>query len=106
STRIASDPVHNRWHPARPMPELRGPRRFEDGRTWADSPSIVLGDLMKEGNLVAHLSFAGGEPFLQPQIEPLLQALIDRGRARYMTLYFSTNGTVFSESLVEKLRAF
>lgn len=106
STRIASDPVHSRWHPAQPAPELRAPRRFDDGRTWADSPSIVLGDLLKEGNVVAHLSFAGGEPFLQPQIEPLLQVLIDRGRAPHMTLYFSTNGTVFSQSLVEKLRAF
>jgi MoaA/NifB/PqqE/SkfB family radical SAM enzyme len=106
STRIAADPVHSRWHPAWPMPELRGPRRFDDGRTWADSPSIVLGDLLKEGNVVAHLSFAGGEPFLQPQIVPLLQALIGRGRAPDMTLYFSTNGTVFSTPLIEKLRAF
>jgi MoaA/NifB/PqqE/SkfB family radical SAM enzyme len=106
STRIASDPVHSRWHPARPAPEIRGPRRFDDGRTWADSPSVVLGDLLKEGNVIGHLSFAGGEPFLQPQIEPLLQALIDRGRAPHMTLYFSTNGTVLSSSLVEKLQAF
>ena len=106
STRIKSDPVHSRWHPARPLPELRGPRRFDDGRTWADSPSVVLRDLFKEGNVVDTVSFAGGEPFLQPQIMPLLDALIERGRAPHMTLYFSTNGTILSAALLEKLRAF
>jgi len=106
STRIKADPVHSRWHPARPLPPLRGPRRFDDGRTWADSPSVVLRDLFKEGNVVESISFAGGEPFLQPQIMPLLDALIERGRAPRMTLYFSTNGTILSASLIEKLRAF
>jgi len=106
STRIKADPVHSRWHPARPLPAPRGPRRFDDGRTWADSPSVVLRDLLKEGNVVDSLSFAGGEPFLQPQIVPLLDALIERGRAPHMTLFFSTNGTVLSTALIEKLQAF
>jgi glutamate-1-semialdehyde 2,1-aminomutase len=106
SSRIATDPVHSRWHPERPLPQPTGHRRFHDGRTWAESPSVLLGEVLREGNVVRHISFAGGEPLLQPQIEPFLQTLIDRSAAEHMTLYFSTNGTVFSTSLVEKLQRF
>jgi MoaA/NifB/PqqE/SkfB family radical SAM enzyme len=107
STRIAADPVHRSWSPGTPGAGLPPEqRRFHDGRTWADSPSVVFGELFQDTSQLTSLAFAGGEPFLQAQIEPLLQLLIDRGRAPLMDLYFSTNGTVYRESLMEKLKQF
>jgi MoaA/NifB/PqqE/SkfB family radical SAM enzyme len=107
SSRIAADPVHRSWNAGNPGAGLPpDQRRFQDGRTWAESPSVVFGELFQDTSQLVSLAFAGGEPFLHPQIEPLLQLLIDRGRAPRMDLYFSTNGTVLRESLVEKLRQF
>jgi MoaA/NifB/PqqE/SkfB family radical SAM enzyme len=107
STRIAADPVHRSWSPGNPSAGLPpDQRRFSDGRTWADSPSVVFGELFEDTSQLTSLAFAGGEPFLQSQIEPLLQLLVDRGRAPLMDLYFSTNGTVIRESLFDKLRKF
>src|SRR6185503_15117312 len=73
---------------------------------WAESSTVVFGELFKDTSELTSLSFAGGEPFLQTQIEPLLQLFIDRGRAPLMGLYFSTNGTVYRESLFDKLKKF
>ena len=107
SSRIAADPVHRSWSPGNPSAALPADeRRFHDGRSWAESPSVLFGELFKDTSQLTSLSFAGGEPFLQAQIEPLLQLLIDRGRAPRMGLYFSTNGTHYRESLFDKLRQF
>jgi MoaA/NifB/PqqE/SkfB family radical SAM enzyme len=107
SSRIAADPVHRAWSPGGPGAGLPPEqRRFHDGRSWAESPSVVFGELFADTSQLTSLCFAGGEPLLQAQIEPLLQLLIDRGRATLMDLYFSTNGTVYRESLIEKLRQF
>ena len=107
STRIAADAVHRAWSPGTPSLGLPpDQRRFHDGRNWSDSPSVVFGELFADTSQLTSLAFAGGEPLLQTQIEPLLQLLIDRGRAPDMHLYFSTNGTVYRESLIEKLRKF
>jgi MoaA/NifB/PqqE/SkfB family radical SAM enzyme len=107
STRIAADPVHRSWNPGPPSLGLPpDQRRFTDARAWSDSSSVVFGELFADTSQLTSLAFAGGEPFLQAQIEPLLQLLIERGRAPAMDLYFSTNGTVIRESLIEKLRQF
>jgi MoaA/NifB/PqqE/SkfB family radical SAM enzyme len=107
SSRIAADPVHRSWSPGAPTAGLPPEqRRFQDGRNWAESRSVVFGELFEDTSQITSLAFAGGEPFLQAQIEPLLQLLIDRGRAPLMDLYFSTNGTVYRESLIDKLKQF
>jgi MoaA/NifB/PqqE/SkfB family radical SAM enzyme len=107
SSRIAADPVHRSWSPGSPSTGLPpDERRFHDGRNWAESPSVVFGELFEDTSQLVNLSFAGGEPFLQTQIEPLLQLLIDRGQAPRMGLYFSTNGTLYREPLFDKLRKF
>jgi organic radical activating enzyme len=107
STRIAADAVHRSWSPGPPGAGLPPEqRRFHDGRTWAESPTVVFGELFQDTSQLTSLAFAGGEPFMQTQIEPLLQLLIDRGRAPKMDLYFSTNGTIYRESLFAKLKQF
>jgi MoaA/NifB/PqqE/SkfB family radical SAM enzyme len=107
SSRIAADPVHRSWSPGLPSAALPPEqRRFTDGRNWAESPSVVFGELFQDTGQLVSLSFAGGEPLLQAQVEPLLQLLIDRGQAPSVGLYFSTNGTIYRESLFEKFKTF
>lgn len=61
SSRIAADPVHRKWSPGSlGLAERHGPRRFTDGRTWAESPSVVLGELLKAPETLEAISFAGG----------------------------------------------
>ena len=105
STRIAADPVHRSWHP-RSSGGLPSPTRFTDAAVWSDSETVLFGEVFRDVDELEAIAFAGGEPLLQRQIEPLLEFLIARGRAPSMRLFISTNGTVFRESLMEKLSRF
>jgi len=105
STRIAADKVHRSWHP-RSSAEPPRPTRFTDAETWSDSETVVFGEVLREVDELEAIAFAGGEPLLQRQIEPLLEFLIARGRAPSMRLFISTNGTIVRESLMEKLARF
>jgi organic radical activating enzyme len=104
STRIAADPVHRSWHPANAGPRPKA--RFVDASTWSDSDSVLFGEVFHDVDALEAVAFAGGEPLLQKQIDPLLDFLIERGRAPFMRLFVSTNGMVFRESLLEKLSRF
>lgn len=105
STRIAADPVHRAWHP-RGSAEPPRPTRFTDAETWSDSETVLFGEVFREIDQLEAIAFAGGEPLLQRQIEPLLDFLIARGRAPFMRLFVSTNGTIVREALMEKLARF
>lgn len=105
STRIAADPVHRSWHPGSAH-NAAGPPRFTDAANWSDSESVVFGEVFRSVDELEAIAFAGGEPLLQRQIEPLLDFLIRKGRAPHIRLFISTNGTLFRASLMEKLNGF
>jgi glutamate-1-semialdehyde 2,1-aminomutase len=67
---------------------------------------VVFGEVFRNVDELEAIAFAGGEPLLQKQIEPLLEYLIQKGRARHVRLFISTNGTYFRTSLMEKLDRF
>src|SRR6185503_11348889 len=49
STRIAADTVHRAWSPGNPSAGLPPEqRRFQDGRNWAESSTVVFGELFKD----------------------------------------------------------
>ncbi|MCB9204918.1 MAG: twitch domain-containing radical SAM protein [Flavobacteriales bacterium] len=50
--------------------------------------------------------FFGGEPLLSEENMELLDHFISSGNAERMSLLFNTNGTVFSEEIIERLRPF
>lgn len=57
------------------------------------------------GNL-QHMKFTGGEPMLNKKMFVLLEKLIDQGRAKDITLQFTTNGTVISDRIINILNSF
>jgi MoaA/NifB/PqqE/SkfB family radical SAM enzyme len=82
---------------------FRGPARMnwtEDQAAWEHVTSYVCG--LKDLQFV-HL--IGGEPLLNPRFEQLIDLLLAAGRTD-IYLGFTTNGTVFNESLMLKLNAF
>jgi len=75
---------------------------------WTDDEiawSNFLEAIKKTPNL-NRLHFMGGEPLMSRRLEPLLQHLIDSDRHHTLSLSFVTNGTIYRQSLIDKLLQF
>ncbi len=72
---------------------------------WSRDPS-QWDDLWQRSQNLKTLNFAGGEPFLSPEVEVFLQRFIDSGQAAQISLHFITNLTVLPESLLTKFSSF
>jgi radical SAM protein with 4Fe4S-binding SPASM domain len=55
---------------------------------------------------VDQIDFYGGEPFLSPQLEVVIDNLISLGQAHQVRLHFNTNGSIFPEKLIDRLQRF
>jgi MoaA/NifB/PqqE/SkfB family radical SAM enzyme len=55
---------------------------------------------------VEQVDFYGGEPFLSRSLEPMLDYMIEMGRASKIRLHFNTNGSIFPKKIVKKLQQF
>ena len=75
---------------------------------WCDDPELLdrfVDDLTSSPNL-QYLHFLGGETVITPGFKKILSALVDAGLAKNITIGFTTNLTVWSESVVELLTQF
>jgi sulfatase maturation enzyme AslB (radical SAM superfamily) len=75
---------------------------------WCDDPELLdqfITDLKSSLDL-QYLHFLGGETVITPGFKKILSALIDSGLAKKITIGFTTNLTVWSESVVELLKQF
>ena len=76
--------------------------------SWCDDPELLnqfVDTLVQSPNL-HYLHFLGGETVITPGFKKILSALIDHGLAGQTTIGFTTNLTVWSESVVELLKQF
>jgi Radical SAM superfamily len=67
----------------------QGSRFWEERKTWLPS--------------IANLEMVGGEPFYISKWEQLVDELIDIGRAKEISINFSSNLTIYNEELLLKL---
>ena len=75
---------------------------------WCDDPELLdrfVADLTQNSNL-QYLHFLGGETVITPGFKKILSALVDAGLAKNITIGFTTNLTVWSDSVVELLTQF
>jgi sulfatase maturation enzyme AslB (radical SAM superfamily) len=72
-----------------------------DDDAWANFLEAV-----KQTPNLNRLHFMGGEPLLNKRLEPLLDYFITLGMNRTLSLSFVTNGTIYRQSLVDKLLQF
>jgi sulfatase maturation enzyme AslB (radical SAM superfamily) len=75
---------------------------------WCDDPELLdrfVTDLLSSSNL-QYLHFIGGETVITPGFKKILSALVNAGLAKTITIGFTTNLTVWSDSVVELLTQF
>jgi hypothetical protein len=76
--------------------------------SWCDDPELLdrfVADLTSSPDL-QYLHFLGGETVITPGFKKILSALIDADLAKNITIGFTTNLTVWSDSVVELLTQF
>jgi hypothetical protein len=75
---------------------------------WCDDPELLdrfVTDLTSSPDL-QYLHFLGGETIITPGFKKILSALVDAGLAKNITIGFTTNLTVWSDSVIELLTQF
>jgi hypothetical protein len=75
---------------------------------WCDDPELVdqfVNTLISSPTL-QYLHFIGGETVITPGFKKILSALVNAGLAKKITIGFTTNLTVWSDSVVELLTQF
>ena len=76
--------------------------------SWCDDPELLdrfVDNLISSPNL-QYLHFLGGETVITPGFKKMLSALVNAGLADKITIGFTTNLTVWSESVSELLAQF
>lgn len=76
--------------------------------SWCDDPELLdqfVTDLTSSPDL-QYLHFLGGETVITPGFKKILWALVDAGLAKKITIGFTTNLTVWSDTVVELLTQF
>ena len=76
--------------------------------SWCDDPELLdrfVDDLTSSPNL-QYLHFLGGETVITPGFKKILSALVNAGLAKNISIGFTTNLTVWSDSVVELLTQF
>ena len=75
---------------------------------WCDDPELLkkfIDELVEHNNL-KYLHFIGGETVITPGFKKILQALVDHNLAKNITVGFTTNLTVWSDSVIDLLKQF
>jgi len=76
--------------------------------SWCDDPDLLerfIQDLVQSSDLY-YLHFLGGETVITPGFKKILMALVEAGLADQITIGFTTNLTVWSDTVVELLKQF
>lgn len=75
------------------------------GQQWTEQYYYI--DYIKENSSdIRQMKFAGGEPFLMPEVIDIIDYLVDSGDAPNIRISFITNGTVVRQNWLDKLRQF
>ena len=76
--------------------------------SWCDDPVLLnqfIMDLTSSSDL-QYLHFLGGETVITPGFKKILSALVDAGLSKKITMGFTTNLTVWSDTVIELLTQF
>ena len=77
--------------------------------SWCDDPVLLdkfVNDLISTSSSISYIHFLGGETVITPGFKKILTALINAGIAQDIVIGFTTNLTVWSDSLNELLIQF
>jgi hypothetical protein len=75
---------------------------------WCDDPELLnsfINDIVSSPD-IKYLHFIGGETLITPAFQEILEALVKHNLANKITIGFTTNLTVWSDTIVELLKQF
>ncbi len=73
---------------------------------WPELNEKFWDDIENQIEEVESLEFFGGEPFLIKRHFDILQTLVDKGRAKDITLSYNTNGSIYPKQHMDLLKEF
>ena len=73
---------------------------------WPELNEKFWDDIENQIEEVESLEFFGGEPFLIKRHFEILQTLVDKGRAKDITLSYNTNGSIYPKQHMDLLKEF
>ena len=78
------------------------------GSSWCNDPVLVerFIDTLKKSPHIQYLHFIGGETLITPAFKRILQVLVESGLGQSLTVGFTTNLTVWDQSVIELLTNF
>lgn len=76
--------------------------------SWCNDPVLVerFIDTLKQSPHIQYLHFIGGETLITPAFKRILQVLVESGLGQSLTVGFTTNLTVWDQSVIELLTNF
>jgi MoaA/NifB/PqqE/SkfB family radical SAM enzyme len=104
SSQIASDVVHSKWWGEPAKSETVS--CLIENPDWSRNEKIIFDEIFEHVECLKQIQFFGGEPLLHPMVTKVLEKLVETGHAAHITVYISTNGTVYSKRLSTLLRNF
>ena len=77
-------------------------------KPWTESPELIdrFVNTLKQTKHLAYIHFLGGETVITPAFRTILQALIDNGISKTVTIGFTTNLTVWDQEIIDMLCEF
>ncbi len=72
---------------------------------WIDSENLI-DDFVQKAPTLTHIHFAGGEPLIVPQMKKVLEACIESGNSKNITITYNTNLTVLPKSVINLWKHF
>ena len=78
------------------------------GSSWCNDPVLVerFIDTLKKSPHIQYLHFIGGETLITPAFKRILQVLVESGLGQSLTVGFTTNLTMWDQSVIELLTNF
>jgi len=80
--------------------------RIPENPHWFKSEDVVFGEVFAHPEHLRNIVVSGGEPLINPTLPRILDRLVRDGHSQHITLYITSNGTVYSAAMAEQLKQF
>jgi len=86
--------------------DLKEKQKLKNIINISKNNNITADKILSLAAELKYLHILGGEPFLWPELNCLLDKLIDHGLAKNIQIEFNTNGSLFPNQIISKLLKF
>jgi len=102
SSTIAAEKIQN----SKSTSEIHEIKKYLKEISIKNNKNFLIDSINNVSEYLENLHILGGEPFMHPQLEGVIDTLIDNSTANKITLEFNSNGSIFPKNLIEKFQKF